>query len=246
MTGGTSGIGKGIVKQFLSEGYFVYALGWGEEHANECKEEFGEPENLRISIGDLRNAEYRESVINLIKTEHGVLDVLVNSAGVYLGSGGINEPLERWKEMLDINLIALFAITQAAYPLLKKGRNASIVNISSVCSLYPHTTCSSTSYSASKAGVDMLTKRLAQELAPKKIRVNSINPGVVTSNVWKRSGTQEADFMEWKAEIAKTKHPLGRTGEPEDIAYATSFLASEKSQWITGAILSVDGGYSVS
>jgi NAD(P)-dependent dehydrogenase (short-subunit alcohol dehydrogenase family) len=246
VTGGTSGIGKGIVKQFLSESYSVFALGWSNEHAQECKEELGESEKLQILVGDLCDERHRKDIVSSISSRHGKLDVLVNSAGVYLGAGGIDEPLDRWKQMLDINLISLFAITQACYPLLQRGSNASIVNISSACSLFPYSSCTSTCYSVSKAGVDLLTKRLALELAPEKIRVNAVNPGVVESDIWKRSGIKEEDYLKWKAEITKTKHPLGRTGEPEDIAHTVSFLASGKADWITGAIISVDGGYSVS
>ncbi len=245
VSGGTSGIGRGIVQQLLSEEYFVFALGLGEEHAEEASGAFGDSQRVEILTGDLCDAEIRSRIVDSIQERYGRLDVLVNSAGVYLGSGGISEPVERWQRILDVNLVSLFAFTQDCYPLLKKGTEPSIINISSVCSLAPYSTCTSTSYSVSKAGVDMLTKRLAQELAPQGIRVNAINPGVVTSNIWQKAGTKKEDYLRWKKEIAHLKHPLGRTGEPEDIAHAVAFLASPKAQWITGAIISVDGGYSV-
>ncbi|MCB0332273.1 MAG: SDR family oxidoreductase [Bdellovibrionales bacterium] len=244
ITGGTSGIGRGITEQYLSEDYFVYCVGLGTAHIIECKNEITS-ESITYLQGDLSQEDFAQDVASTIEKTHGKLDVLVNAAGVYLGSGGIDEPVERWRQMLDINLIGLFAITHKCYPLLKKGAHPSIINISSVCSLHPYSSCTSTCYSVSKAGVDLFTKRLAKELAKDHIRVNAINPGVVTSNIWQRCGTQREDHEEWKERMRDERHPLGRTGEPQDIAHLASFLASSKSEWMTGSIIPLDGGYSV-
>ncbi len=244
VTGGTSGIGRGITEQFLSEDYHVFCIGLGSQHIQECQEEISS-DSITYIQGDLSNEDVAIEVASTIEKTHGKLDVLVNAAGVYLGSGGIDEPVERWRKMLDINLVGLFAITQKCYPLLKQGTKPSIINISSVCSLHPYASCTSTCYSVSKAGVDLLTKRLAKELAPDGIRVNAISPGVVTSNIWQRCGTKREDHEEWKEIMLKERHPLGRTGEPQDVAHLASFLASNKSEWMTGSIIPLDGGYSV-
>lgn len=244
VTGGTSGIGRGIVERFLVDGYFVECIGYGSEHIEECRQEIAS-ENVRYYQGDVASEDFVNEVVGQISAEHGKLDVLVNSAGVYLGSGGIDETLDRWKQMLDVNLLGTYLVTQKSCPLLKKGDNSSIINISSVCSMFPYSSCSSTSYSVSKAGLDMLTKRLAKELASDGIRVNSINPGVVTSNIWQRSGTSEDDHLKWKKKMEAEMHPLGRTGEPEDVAGLAAFLASPQAEWMTGSIIPLDGGYSV-
>src|SRR5206468_1784017 len=114
---------------------------------------------------------------------------------------------------------------------------------SSVCSLRP---CKSISYSVSKAGTDMFTRCLARELAPRRIRVNSVNPSVVRSNLQKSAGIfdSEAAYNKWVEEM-RVHHPLSRTGTPDDIVSAVAFLASREASWITGAVLSVDGGRSV-
>lgn len=250
VTGGTSGIGRGIVEQFLAEDYFVYAIGLGHPHAQELEE--AHPDHggdLHIMVGDVRDPRFTKTLGDTIEKRHEKLDVLVNSAGKLILSpkgGGINEPLDIWREVFEVNLFSAVNTTQSLYPLLKEGRNASVINISTVCSLHPFDTCTSNAYSTSKAGLDLLTQRLAQQLARDKIRVNSINPGVVYSNIMETAGMTESQQNAFRQKILERRHPLGRLGNPPDIAHAASYLASDRAEWITGVILPVDGGYSVS
>ena len=168
----------------------------------------------------------------------GQLDVLVNAAGIIaMGSISDTSP-EAWREMMLINLDAVFYLMQLAIPHLEKT-GGNIVNVSSVTGLraFPGVLA----YCVSKAGVDQLTRCSALDLAPKGIRVNAVNPGVVITNLHRRSGMDDEKYSTF-LEHSKTTHPLGRVGEPDEIAEAILYLASGRSGWVTGETLSVDGG----
>jgi NAD(P)-dependent dehydrogenase (short-subunit alcohol dehydrogenase family) len=140
--------------------------------------------------------------------------------------------------MLDVNVRAPFRLMRAAVPLLAASRGA-IVNVSSVTGLraFPNVLA----YCVSKAGVDQLTRCAALELAPRGIRVNAVNPGVVVSNLHRRSGMSEDAYAAFLAHSRET-HPLARPGDPGEIAELIAFLASERAGWITGETISIDGG----
>ena len=164
--------------------------------------------------------------------------ILINSAGI-IASGSIEDTsMEEYDEMMDINLRSVFHLIQLAIPHLEV-RNGNIVNVSSITGtrVFPGIIA----YCISKAGVDQLTRAAALELAVKNIRVNGINPGVVETNLHLRSGMNSKKYKEFK-EHGKTTHPLGRIGQPEEIANLITFLASEKANWITGVTYSIDGG----
>ena len=168
----------------------------------------------------------------------GRLDVLVNAAG-HISNGSIeNTSLDAWDAMMEVNLRAVFHLMQLATPHLIKTKG-NVVNVSSVTGLrsFPGVLA----YCVSKAGVDQLTRCAALELAPKGVRVNAVNPGVVVTEIHKRGGMGEADYEQF-LERSKTTHPLGRVGDPREIAEMVFFLASEKASWITGATYSIDGG----
>jgi NAD(P)-dependent dehydrogenase (short-subunit alcohol dehydrogenase family) len=168
----------------------------------------------------------------------GGLDVLVNAAGI-LKSGRIEETsLGLWDEMMNINLRSVFHLCQLAVPHLEKSRG-NIVNVSSVTGLraFPGVLA----YCVSKAGVDQLTRCVALELAPKGIRVNAVNPGVVVTGLHRSGGMNDEAYARF-LEHSKTTHPLGRVGEPGEVAELIYFLASDRASWITGATISIDGG----
>ena len=166
------------------------------------------------------------------------LDVLVNAAG-HISTGSIeNTSLAAWDAMMNVNLRAVFHLMQLASPLLIKSKG-NIVNISSVTGLrsFPGVLA----YCVSKAGLDQLTRCAALELAPKGVRVNAVNPGVVVTEIHKRGGMSEEDYRAF-LEHSKTTHPLGRVGDPGEIAELVFYLAAENAGWITGATYQIDGG----
>lgn len=245
ITGGTSGIGLGTVEYLLEQdNYEVISLSRGDKNLSIAKEKLGDKANKVIFLqGDISNEEDCKKIYNEIDSKYGKLDGLVNSAGI-IKLGGIEEQtIEEWNNSININLTGLFLLTKTLLPVLKKGRNTSVVNISSMSS---ERAGGSIAYCVSKAGVDMLTKYMGQELGKYNIRVNSVNPAAVYTNIYVASGdyTQEG-YDKW-SEDKKKLYPLGRIGDAKkDIAPTIEFLLSDKSLWTTGAIYLVDGGKSI-
>ena len=245
ITGGTSGIGLGTIEYLLEqENYEVISLSRGNKNLSIAKERLGDKANKVIFLqGDIGNEDDCKKIYNEIDSRYGKLDGLVNSAGI-IKLGGIEEQtIEEWNNSININLTGIFLLTKTLLPLLKKGTNTSVVNISSMSS---ERAGGSIAYCASKAGVDMLTKYMGQELGKYNIRVNSVNPAAVYTNIYVASGdyTQES-YDKW-SEDKKKFYPLGRIGDAKkDIAPTIEFLLSDKSLWTTGAIYLVDGGKSI-
>jgi NAD(P)-dependent dehydrogenase (short-subunit alcohol dehydrogenase family) len=168
----------------------------------------------------------------------GGIDILVNAAGI-IASGTIeNTLLADWDYMMDINLRSVFHLMQLALPSLIE-REGNIVTVSSVTGLraFPGVLA----YCVSKAGVDQLTRSAALELAPKKVRVNAVNPGVTITELHRRGGMDDKAYEAF-LEHSKTTHPIGRVGKPREIAELILFLASPHASWITGVTYSIDGG----
>ena len=245
ITGGTSGIGLGTIEYLLEqENYEVISLSRGNKNLSIAKERLGDKANKVIFLqGDIGNEDDCKKIYNEIDSRYGKLDGLVNSAGI-IKLGGIEEQtIEEWNNSININLTGIFLLTKTLLPLLKKGTNTSVVNISSMSS---ERAGGSIAYCASKAGVDMLTKYMGQELGKNNIRVNSVNPAAVYTNIYVASGdyTQEG-YDKWSKEKAPL-YPLGRIGDAKkDIAPTIEFLLSDKSLWTTGSIYLVDGGKSI-
>ena len=245
ITGGTSGIGFGTIEYLLEQGnYEIISVSRGNKNIALAKEKLGEKANQVIFLqGDVSKEEDCRKIYNEVESKYGKLDGLVNSAGI-IKLGGIEEQtLEEWNNAININLTAIFLLSKTLLPLLKKGTNASIVNISSMSS---NRAGGSIAYCASKAGVDMLTKYMGQELGKYNIRVNSVNPAAVYTNIYVASGdyTQEG-YDKWSEEKAPL-YPLGRIGDAKkDVAPTIEFLLSDKSLWTTGAVYLVDGGKSI-
>ncbi|HEY7058545.1 MAG TPA: SDR family oxidoreductase [Vicinamibacterales bacterium] len=239
VTGASSGIGRATAMRFAREGTAVLAVGRKrsalEEVARAITAEKGRCEPF---VADVVTPEAPGAIIGAVEKTFGDLTALVNAAGI-IASGTIeNTTDEAWDQMLDINLRAPFRLMRAAVPLLTRSRGA-IVNVSSVTGTrsFPGVLA----YCVSKSGVDQLTRCAALELAPKGIRVNAVNPGVVVSNLHRRSGMNEESYSAF-LERSKETHPLGRPGQADEIADLIVFLASDKAGWITGETVAIDGG----
>jgi NAD(P)-dependent dehydrogenase (short-subunit alcohol dehydrogenase family) len=239
VTGATSGIGHAVTVKFAEASARVVALGRNQDALREVEAAVKNAggEALTLTVDVTNGDDVKRAIDELIK-RFGGLDVLVNAAG-HISTGSIeNTSLAAWEAMMNVNLRAVFQLMQMATPHLIKTKG-SIVNVSSVTGLrsFPGVLA----YCVSKAGVDQLTRCAALELAPKGVRVNAVNPGVVVTEIHKRGGMSEADYEKF-LEHSKTTHPIGRVGDPKEIAELIFYLASEKASWITGATYQIDGG----
>jgi NAD(P)-dependent dehydrogenase (short-subunit alcohol dehydrogenase family) len=236
ITGATSGIGNATLRKFIAEDFFVIGVGRNQEKLNEIKKEFGD--SVDVYRADVSKKEDRINLVEYLKSKGYDLDVLVNSAGILRNGSIENTTLDAWNEMMETNLTSTFHLMNLCIPLLEK-RKGSIVNVSSVTGLrsFPNILA----YCVSKAGVDHLTRCAALELAPKGIRVNAVNPGVVVTNCHLNSGMDQETYNRF-LEHSKTTHPIGRVVKAEEIADLIFFLASEKAGWITGETIAIDGG----
>ena len=239
--GASSGIGKATAIAFAREGATLAIIARREKELNETAaaiQQLGA--NVEAIVADVtKEDDARHCVEQTIKTFGGI-DILVNAAGI-LASGTIETtPLAQWDAMLNVNLRSVFHLMQITLPSLIE-RKGNIVNVSSVTGLraFPGVL----SYCVSKAGLDQLTRCAALELAPKGVRVNAVNPGVVVTGLHRKSGMDEEVYANF-LERSKTTHPIGRVGKPEEVAELVLYLASSRAEWITGATYSIDGGRS--
>lgn len=238
ITGASSGIGRAAAVLFAKSGFRVAAIGRNLDELKKLAGEAGSESLISPRISDVTDTSAIDRLAADIAAEFGGVDVLVNAAGI-IGNGTIeNTTPAQWDEMMNINLRSVFYVMQKFVPFLQETRG-NIVNVSSVTATraFPNVLA----YCVSKAGVDQLTRCSALEMAPKGIRVNAVNPGVVVSNLHKRGGMNDADYERFIA-TAKNTHPLGRPGQPGEIAELIYFLASDKAAWITGATYEIDGG----
>ena len=239
ITGASSGIGRAAALLFAKNGSNVIAVGRNEKELNALREQLqGKKGSIKINLADIREHSQIERLVNDTVQNFGQIDVLVNSAGIIMNGTIENTTLDDWDKMFDINLRSVFFLIQKCLPHLEKTKG-NVVNVSSVAGTrsFPNILA----YGVSKAGIDQLTRSAALELAAKGIRVNAVNPGVVVSNLHKRGGMADEDYQNF-LKNSKNTHPLGRVGEPKEIAELIYFLASDKASWITGATYEIDGG----
>jgi len=239
ITGATSGIGRATALRFAEAGAGIAAVGRDEAALEKLRVDLAGSEVEFLPIkADLSLPGHAEMAVAKTATYFGTFDVLVNAAG-HISNGTISDTSpEAWDAMLQINLRAPFTLMQHALSTIVP-RRGNIVNVSSVTGLraFPGVLA----YCVSKAGLDQLTRCAALELAPKGVRVNAVNPGVVVTEIHKRGGMTGKQYDSF-LEHSKTTHPLGRVGEAREIAELIFFLASDRASWITGATYSIDGG----
>ncbi|HEX3383013.1 MAG TPA: glucose 1-dehydrogenase [Paraburkholderia sp.] len=236
VTGASKGIGAAIAKALAAQGASV-VVNYASSRAGADKvvAEITAAGGKAVAVGgDVSKAADAKGIIDSAIETYGRLDVLVNNSGVY-DLAPIEEITEdHFHKQFNVNVLGLLLTTQAAVKHF--GEGASIVNVSSVVSRI--TPPGSAVYTATKGAVDAITGVLAKELGPRKIRVNSVNPGMVETEGTHSAGIIGSDFETW----AVSTTPLGRIGQPDDIADVVTFLASDDARWLTGESLIASGG----
>jgi NAD(P)-dependent dehydrogenase (short-subunit alcohol dehydrogenase family) len=239
VTGASSGIGRAAAHRFARENASVLAVGRNATALDAMAQELsGGAGVCRTFQADVTAADAPDAIVEAAVSAFGGITTIVNAAGI-IASGSIEHTTDAaWDEMLDVNLRAPFRLMRAAMPHLTRSKG-SIVNVSSVTGLraFPGVLA----YCVSKAGMDQLTRCAALEMAAHGVRVNAVNPGVTISNLHRRSGMTEEAYAAF-LQHSKDTHPLGRAGQPDEIADLIWFLASDQSGWITGETISIDGG----
>jgi NAD(P)-dependent dehydrogenase (short-subunit alcohol dehydrogenase family) len=238
VTGASSGIGRACARALGSEGAKVVVVGRRQARLDEVVADIRAAGGEAVAVvGDVRDEATCQAWVGECVRRFGGLDGLVNSAGV-MGSGGLLETRpDEWDRMMDTNLRGMFLLTRAAAPELIQRKGA-VVNLSSVAGPRPY--AGLMAYVVSKAGVDAFTRCAALDLAPHGVRVNGLNPGVVVTELQTVTNAV-ADYAGF-LERSKTTHPLGRVGQPEEIASLVLFLLSDEASWITGGTYPIDGG----
>ena len=239
VTGASSGIGRAAALRFAKEGAATLLVGRDGTALEEVEAAIARDGGRSAMLAaDVTASNAPARIVDAAMQRLGGITTLVNAAGI-IGSGTIETTTdEQWDAMLDINARAPFRLMRAAAPALIASKG-SVVNVSSVTGLrsFPGVLA----YCVSKSAIDQLTRCAALELAAKGVRVNAVNPGVVISNLHRRGGMDEEKYSAF-LEHSKSTHPLGRAGEPVEIADLIYFLASPAAAWITGETISIDGG----
>ena len=235
VTGGAKGIGEAICVGLAKDGYNI-ALNYNssEKEALSLKEKLSTYTDIEIFRADVSDSQQVNTMFNEIEKHFGGVDILVNNAGIAQQVLFTEITDEMWQKMIGVNLTGAFNCCRRALPYMINQKNGSIVNIASMwgevgASMEVH-------YSASKAGLIGLTKALAKEVGLSGITVNAVSPGVVLTDMM-------SQFSDEDKKVLADETPMGVLGIPEDIASAVSFLVSEKARFITGQVLSVNGGF---
>ncbi len=233
ITGAARGIGRETALLFAAEGAKVVIcdlLDEGEEVAEEIRSRGGEAIFYKLDVTD-REAVKR--MVDAVVERYGRIDILVNNAGITRDAQFLKMTEEDWDKVIAVNLKGVFNVTQAVAPVMVAQGKGKVVNAASVVALYGN--FGQTNYVASKAGVIGMTKVWARELGRKGINVNAVAPGFIQTEM-------TAKVPEKVLQMVRERTPLGRLGTPRDVAYAYLFLASDESDYVNGAVLSVDGG----
>ena len=243
ITGASSGIGAATAVLFARLGANLVLTGRNKVNLQRTWDECvrvrpSDAEQPLLVIADMYSEKDVARIVDTTVKKFSRVDILVNNAGVYEMGSIDTTSLEQYDRVMNINVRATYQLTMLCVPHLTATRG-NIVNVSSV-----NGTCSfpgDLAYSLSKAAMDQMTRCTALELAPKGVRVNSVNPGVIVTEIHKRAGMSDDEYAKF-LEDSKTAHPLGRVGDAEEVAQAIAFLASSNASFITGELLHIDGG----
>lgn len=234
ITGGGRGIGEATALKFAKEGAKVAVADVNKEDIDQTVQAITEAGGEAIGmVVDVTNVEQVENMVTETVQRFGSVDIVVNNAGITADAQLIKMEEAQWDRVIDVNLKGVFNVAQAAAKLMKEQKSGVILNASSVVGLYGN--FGQTNYAATKWGVIGMTKTWAKELGRFGIRVNAVAPGFIMTPMVQKMPEKVLDMM-------KGKSPLGMLGEPEDIANAYTFLASDEARYVTGTVLSVDGG----
>lgn len=231
VTGGGTGIGKAIAQAMLAEGAKTIIVGRKEEVLKKAQTELGS--GVEIMVCDVTQEDQVDEVYKNIMSSHGRFDILINNAGITKDNLLLRMDYESWKKVLDINLNSCFNLTKAAVKEFLKKKKGSIINISSIVGIKGN--AGQSNYAASKGGINSFTKSIALELGSRNIRCNAIAPGFIETEMTDQ--IDKKNLNNWINSI-----PLKRAGSVEDVANLCCFLGSDKSSYITGQIIKVDGG----
>lgn len=234
VTGAGRGIGEATAIKFAKEGAKVVVADVNSEDINGTVQAITEAGGQAIGmVVDVTKVEQVEKMVSDTAEQFGSVDIVVNNAGITADAQLIKMEEAQWDRVIDVNLKGVFNVAQAAAKLMKEQKSGVILNASSVVGLYGN--FGQTNYAATKWGVIGMTKTWAKELGRFGIRVNAVAPGFIMTPMVEKMPEKVLEMM-------KGKSPLGMLGQPEDIANAYTFLASDEARYVTGTVLSVDGG----
>ena len=234
ITGGGTGIGLSCARLFCQEGAKVVIFGRRKNRLEDAVREIGE--QVLAVPGDITRGEDIHRLVETTINTYGKIDILVNNAGIFTGSPLHEMKDHEWDRALDINMTSVFKLTREVLPHMIRRKSGSIVNISSILGLVAAPGTSA--YNVSKGALNQFSRSVAVEYGSLGIRSNAICPGLIATEMTEELMSDKELMREWSK-----SYPIGRFGQPEDIAQACLFLASDESSFVTGAILPVDGGY---
>lgn len=245
VTGGSSGVGLAVVRLLLDEDARVVTCGRDAGRLQAALTQLGAPEGRIASMPcDVRDRDGVERLIALARDSFGGVDGLVNNAGRSLLRPFAETTDEDWRAELELKFAGVLNTTRAALPLLRRSPSPAIVNVNAVLAKQPETRLVATS--AARAGLLNLSKSLAAEFAPDRIRVNSVCLGVIDTGQWRRRYEQsgsELDYDAWAARLAESRGiGLGRLGRAEEVASVITMLLSPRTSYVTGTSVDIDGG----
>jgi len=234
ITGATRGIGKGIAEVFAKEGAQVaFTYAGSVDKAKALEEELGKLTTVKSYQSDASDYDAAQQLVADVLAEFGKIDILINNAGITRDNLMLRMSKDDWDTIIRVNLDSVFNLTKAVIKPMMKAKTGSIINMTSVVGVKGN--AGQANYAASKAGVIGFSKSIALELGSRNIRCNAIAPGFIETEM--TAALDEKTVQGWREAI-----PLKRGGQPEDVANACVFLASDLSSYITGQVLNVDGG----